>query len=352
MKFLGNNGIGLNEAAVQLMTCEGLKNYYEDVKYYNLNLKTISPTYYPLECAILSQVCYFTGTYPLYHSTLYGDDIFKNTFITLSDNTTFYKVKNNLDKSITVTTSDTSTTCNLGSLTSQKNYYVQVDAYNNANLVASSDVITFKAVVTVEDAFTNTCGTGQYCSKGLYVNYNNYLFILYRETAQGYKAVYNSAMGNHNFLQSSCCNNGNCTYNGARYINGELSRYLNGTFVNNLPYYTSKLSRATWYTGPKSNVTSRSDTAYVGLMDYNEYLATKSYTFLYSGANNMEHWLLNPATTSSYVNNVTITYSNGRFYEGSKVVNTGAYARPVIVLKGNVEFTSGDGTINNPYRVL
>ena len=259
---------------------------------------------------------------------------------------------NNLNNSVTVTTSDTSATCNLGSLTSQKNYFVQVDAYNNANLVSSSDIISFKAVVTVEDAFTNTCGNGEYCSKGLYVNYNNYLFILYRETSQGYKAVYNSSMGPFNFLQSSCCNNGNCTYGGARYINGELSRYLNGTFINNLPYYTTKLSRATWYTGPKTSVTSRSDTAYVGLMDYNEYLATRSYSFLYSGANNVEHWLLNPATTSSYVNNVTIRYSNGQFYESSQVVNTGASARPVIVLKGNVEFTSGDGTINNPYRVL
>lgn len=120
MKFLGNNGIGLNEAAVQLMTCEGLKNYYEDVKYYNLNLKTISPTYYPLECAILSQVCYFTGTYPLYHSTLYGDDIFKNTFITLSDNTTFYKVKNNLDKML--------------NLENELEYYINLLSHYEANI--------------------------------------------------------------------------------------------------------------------------------------------------------------------------------------------------------------------------
>lgn len=90
--------MGLNEAAVQLMACESLKQQLEEVKYYNLTLSTVSPTYYPLECTILRQICYFTGTYPLYHSTLHGDDIFKNTFIAISDNKTFDKIQENLDK--------------------------------------------------------------------------------------------------------------------------------------------------------------------------------------------------------------------------------------------------------------
>lgn len=94
--------MGLNEAAVQLMTCESLKKQSEEVKYYHLNLTTVSPTYYPLECVILKQICYFTGTYPLYHSTLYGDDIFKNTFIALSDAKTFDKIQENLDKMLSL----------------------------------------------------------------------------------------------------------------------------------------------------------------------------------------------------------------------------------------------------------
>lgn len=98
MNYHGNCGMGLNEAAVQLMTCESLNQQSEEVKYYNLSLQTVSPTYYPLECAILKQICYFTGTYPLYHSTLHGDNIFKNTFIALADNKTFNKIQENLDK--------------------------------------------------------------------------------------------------------------------------------------------------------------------------------------------------------------------------------------------------------------
>ena len=90
-------GMALNEAAVQLMTSEACGEKVSDVKYYGLDMKTASPTYYPLECVLVKQITYFTGTYPLYHSTLYGDDIFQNTFTAYSDSKTFSFVLNNLD---------------------------------------------------------------------------------------------------------------------------------------------------------------------------------------------------------------------------------------------------------------
>ena len=90
-------GIAINEAAVQLMTVEACHESVSSAKYYGLDLKTASPTYYPLECVLVKQIAYFTGTYPLYHSTLYGDDIFKNTFIALSDSQTYEYVEKNLD---------------------------------------------------------------------------------------------------------------------------------------------------------------------------------------------------------------------------------------------------------------
>ena len=91
-------GLALIEATVQLMTTEALCEKQTQVKYFGLDLKTTSPTYYPLECVIVKQIAYFTGTYPLYHSALYGDDIFQNTFTALSDSQTFYFVQNNLDR--------------------------------------------------------------------------------------------------------------------------------------------------------------------------------------------------------------------------------------------------------------
>ena len=79
-----NSGLSINEAAVQLMASEANMNDSINETYYGISLNTISANYYPLECALLNQIAYFTGTYPLYHSTLNSNDVFKNTFILIN----------------------------------------------------------------------------------------------------------------------------------------------------------------------------------------------------------------------------------------------------------------------------
>lgn len=93
-----NLGIGLNEAAVQLMASEANFNDNTSETYYGISLNTISPDYYPLQCTLVNEVSYFTGTYPLYHSTLTGNDIFKNTFTIKFDKKTYDTILKNLDK--------------------------------------------------------------------------------------------------------------------------------------------------------------------------------------------------------------------------------------------------------------
>lgn len=92
------SGMALNEAAVQLMASEANSNPADLVTYFNISIKTNSPTYYTLECALLKQMSYFTGTYPLYNSTLASNDLFKNTFIAKSSKNTFYVIQRNLDR--------------------------------------------------------------------------------------------------------------------------------------------------------------------------------------------------------------------------------------------------------------
>lgn len=77
-----SKGLAINESAVQLMASEANMANITQVKYFDISLKTISPDYYPLECSLVNEIAYFTGTYPLYHSVLFSDNIFKNTFIT------------------------------------------------------------------------------------------------------------------------------------------------------------------------------------------------------------------------------------------------------------------------------
>ncbi len=93
-----NCGLGLNEASVQLMASEA--NFSEETSetYFGVSINTISPDYYPLECSLVNELAYFTGTYPLYHSTLNGNDIFKNTLILKIGQKAYNTVVKNLDK--------------------------------------------------------------------------------------------------------------------------------------------------------------------------------------------------------------------------------------------------------------
>lgn len=93
-----NCGLGLNEASVQLMASEA--NFSEETSetYFGVSINTISPDYYPLECSLVNELAYFTGTYPLYHSTLNGNDIFKNTLILKISQKAYNTVIKNLDK--------------------------------------------------------------------------------------------------------------------------------------------------------------------------------------------------------------------------------------------------------------
>lgn len=90
-------GLAINEAAVQLMTVKVNKIEPDYVKYYGLSLYTPSPDYYPIECALLNQIAYFIGTFPIFHSTLYSDDVFKTTFITKTNKKTYNYIENAFD---------------------------------------------------------------------------------------------------------------------------------------------------------------------------------------------------------------------------------------------------------------
>lgn len=240
--------------------------------------------------------------------------------------------------------------CNLGVLESGKTYYVRVDAYNNANLVGSSDTINFKSEVSIEDAYREICKDEEYCKNPLYVKYNNNLFVVYRNN-NGYKAIYYSVTNNDYFLSSGCCNKGNCTYDNSQFTVGLIGNYLNNTFLNNLPNYQKKLVRSNWKTGYKDNVSARITTSYVGLLDYEEYQNTKNKTWVYDGAMNKAFWLATPFKSGGYQQMIILTYTGRDFAENNAILKSQAYYRPVIVLAKNIKFTSGNGSFSNPYVI-
>lgn len=92
------SGLALNEAAVQLMASEANMSNITEEKYFDITIRTISPNYYPLECTLLNEISYFTGTYPLYHSVLNSNDVFKNTFIAKFNKRIYNRIARQLDK--------------------------------------------------------------------------------------------------------------------------------------------------------------------------------------------------------------------------------------------------------------
>ena len=97
MTGTANNGMGLNEAAVQHMASVAMNSTLDTVKYYNMDFSTASPDFYPIQTALLNEMIYFTGSYPLYHSTLYSNDIFKNTFTAKSNAKAYSRIETNFD---------------------------------------------------------------------------------------------------------------------------------------------------------------------------------------------------------------------------------------------------------------
>lgn len=90
-------GMALNEAAVQTMSCKALNIQSDNVKYFDIEFPTCSPSYYALECNLLAQMAYITGDYILFNSTLYSNNNFQHKFIGLTSKNTFYKIQENLD---------------------------------------------------------------------------------------------------------------------------------------------------------------------------------------------------------------------------------------------------------------
>ena len=90
-------GIALNEASVQLMSSHVLKKQTDTVRYFDMTITTVSPSYYPLECSLVSELLYITGNYPLFYSTLHGDSLFKEKLTGLTNPSFYNTFVKNLD---------------------------------------------------------------------------------------------------------------------------------------------------------------------------------------------------------------------------------------------------------------
>ena len=152
-----------------------------------------------------------------------------------------------------------------------------------------------------------------YCKKPVFYRYGGDLYVLYRITNEGYKAIlYGLSDDSYSYLQTDCCNHGNCYYTSVNYTRSQLAKKLNGTWLNGKN--KDRLVNASWYSGYKNNELLNIETARVGIMNYAEYLHTngKGYTFVYEGAlkkngSTAWWWTMTPTTNQPY-------YYDGQYY--------------------------------------
>ena len=90
-------GTGLNEAAVQLMASKCVGAETQSVRYFDINIQTNTEDYYPLECALVSQMAYVIGENVLFESTINANNNFRDQFISYTSEKAFYTIQKNID---------------------------------------------------------------------------------------------------------------------------------------------------------------------------------------------------------------------------------------------------------------
>ena len=90
-------GTGLNEASVQYISAKIIGIVPDFEKYYDINIYTPSPSYYPVECALLNELLFFIDEDILFKSTYFSTDDFKKEIITKTSKKVFDKILTSFD---------------------------------------------------------------------------------------------------------------------------------------------------------------------------------------------------------------------------------------------------------------
>ena len=150
-----NKGQGVNEAAVQLMATKDSQVEPDFVKYYNMNFYTPSPLYYPIETALINQLIYFTGSYPLFHSTLHSNNIFKNTFIAKCNEKIYNTIETNFDLLIYYEEQLSMLFSELNSISENTTNLNKIKKLNNK--IASTKSLILNTTITTQNLIIEHC---------------------------------------------------------------------------------------------------------------------------------------------------------------------------------------------------
>ena len=198
-----------------------------------------------------------------------------------------------------------------------------------------------------------TSGDGLYLNNFEYIykgkNVNNYLYY----SGYMFRIVKINADGTIKLITDNSITN--LAYNNENtYKTSYIRNYLNSNELEHTGIFYNTLNNAENILVPASycidkitldNVTcNETVNDYVGLLSYQEYMDAKAYE---SYLNNNTYWWLSNASE----NDIWYVFNNGGVNDLGISENRLYGVRPVITLKADIEVFSGDGTVNNPYRI-
>lgn len=96
------NNLMLNEAAIQYIVSKVLEKERKDINVYNVSVKTISGTYYPLITNIVEQLVLLIGEKQLVDSVILANNDYSYQLIDYLGESTFNRISENLDKLVEI----------------------------------------------------------------------------------------------------------------------------------------------------------------------------------------------------------------------------------------------------------
>lgn len=275
----------------------------------------------------------------------------------------YYGTKStNLKTSGTIVEEDGNVYCQLDNITSGTTYYVEAEVVNGAGLSASSSessnvIFSYTPEITLGDEYYSACGDNEYCSNVIFVSYNGTIFGIYRNTDDGFKALYQGTL--YYMYESTddhwCCDDSQCTEANASYDLSLISDYVDN-LVATYSNYKNVLVRHDFCVAPvSSGVCSTTYSSYGGLLDYDEFGQISSLTTLFSHDNKTSIYIfLANRLLSSYTGLASYKYTGSSVdygYEYSSKYTVHGYVKHVVVFDKSNVIVSGSGTYSSPYVI-
>lgn len=170
-------GLGINEAAVQLITSKIIGITPEFVKYYGIEFKTSSPSYYPVECNLLEQLMYLFGEDVVFKSTFNSTSEFKEKFISLIPKRTFDAIINAIDLILEYEES----------IIKLNNSLVKIEEHNNKSISINEKISSLKQKISTIFMRTQNLILSSYFNSEFNKITNLEELDNYRKKLEGYK---------------------------------------------------------------------------------------------------------------------------------------------------------------------